>query len=55
VKVKPGSARRSGTRFSLTTREARQAVLGAKLAREEGFYTTLDEGHDVMLWLGAQL
>jgi len=27
--------------------------LGAELDREEDFYTALDEGHDVMLWLGA--
>jgi len=33
----------------------RLAVLGAVLAREEIFYTPLDECHDAMLWLGAQL
>jgi len=27
--------------------------LGAELAREGGFDTTLDEGHNMMLWLGA--
>jgi len=32
-----------------------QAVMGAMLAREEVFYTALGEGHDAMLWLGAQL
>jgi len=31
----------------------RQAILGADLDREDDFYTTLDEGHDAMLWLGA--
>ena len=41
--------------WHLATREARQAVLGAELAREEGFYTTWNECHDAMLWLGAQL
>jgi len=29
--------------------------MGAMLAREEVFYTALGEGHDAMLWLGAQL
>jgi len=48
-------ARQSGTKIRLATREARQAVLGAQSEREEDFYTTLDEVHDVMLWLGAQL
>jgi len=33
----------------------RQDFLGAELDREEDFYTTLDDGHDAMLWLGAQL
>jgi len=42
-------ARRSRTKFRLATREVCQAVLGAELDREEDFYTTLDEGHDVML------
>jgi len=37
------------------TREARQAVLGAELDREEDFYIALDEDHDTMLWLGTQL
>ena len=45
-------AKRFGTKFHLATREARQAILGAELARDEGFYTTLDEGQDAMLWLG---
>jgi len=49
------TVRRSGTKFRLATREARQAVLGAELVREEDFYTTLGEVHDAMLWLGAQL
>jgi len=48
-------AKRSGMKFHLATREAHQAILGAELARDEGFYITLDEGHDAMLWPGAQL
>ena len=49
------SGRRSGTKFRLATQEVRQTVLGAEFDREEEFYTTLDEGHDAMLWLGVQL
>jgi len=48
-------ARRFGTKFHLAMREARQAILGAELAHDDGFYTTLDEGQDALLWLGAQL
>jgi len=44
-------ATRFGTKFRLATREARHAVLGAELAREEVIYTALDECHDAMLWL----
>jgi len=42
-------ARQFGTKFRLVMREACQAVLGAELAREGGFYTALDQGHDAML------
>jgi len=45
----------SGTKFRLVTREVRQAILGAEMNRKEDFYIALDEGHDAMLWLGAQL
>ncbi|QCD94138.1 hypothetical protein DEO72_LG5g2217 [Vigna unguiculata] len=43
------TARRSGTKFRLVTREVRQAVLGAELDREEDLYTALDRCHDAML------
>jgi len=43
------------SQIHLATREARQAVLGAELFRDEDFYTTLGQVHDTMLWLGAQL
>jgi len=48
-------ARRSGTKFHLATREARQAVLVQSWCVRKDFYTALGDVHEAMLWLGAQL
>jgi len=45
-------AKQFGTKFCLATREVCQAILGAKLDREEDFYTALDGGHYAMLCWG---
>jgi len=57
----PGNWQRKGSRQAVWNQvppsDARGALgdFGAKLVHEEDFYTTLDDVHDTMLWLGAQL
>ena len=48
-------ARRSEPSVCLATWDARRVILVQWWCARKGFYTTLGDVHDAMLWLGAQL